>query len=179
MKQAFVALFVAVAGGLIVLFVSRVTPEVKPPSASTPSAQQLVAQPTATVRQVPQPMASQPTVQPTAPVQSAGQVPGVQHPAPAVPATLEEAARRWGGQASWWTRLESNGWKLQGSLTLKVDRDWRVDYIDTDGNVKSCGDSFEPGVYGPATVNVTAATLWYVPGETRCPSWTIWSKSHS
>lgn len=94
-----------------------------------------------------------------------------------VPSTPEEAARKWGGQPEWWSRVESNGWKVNSPLTLTIGRGWRVDYTDPDGNIKSCGDTFEPGVYGPTTVNVTVATLWYVPGETECPSWTVWSQS--
>ncbi|MEK6751778.1 MAG: hypothetical protein AABZ00_05880 [Chloroflexota bacterium] len=95
-----------------------------------------------------------------------------------LPTTPDEAARKWGGQSQWWEKLSTNGWKLRGTLTLTVENGWRIDYTDTNGNIKSCGDKFEPGVYGSVTVNVVEATLWYVPGETKCPSWTVWSQSH-
>jgi hypothetical protein len=98
-------------------------------------------------------------------------------PLPEVPATPEEASRKWGGQPEWWRRIENNGWKLEATMSLTIGYGWRVDYTDQNGSIKSCGDKFDPGVYGPSTVDVTIATLWYVPGETRCPSWTVWSQA--
>ena len=95
-----------------------------------------------------------------------------------LPTTTSEAVSKWGGQPSWWEKLSNTGWKLRGALTLSVDEGWRIDYIDVNGNLKSCDSKGEPGIYGPITVSVVEATLWYVPGETKCPSWTIWGQNH-
>jgi hypothetical protein len=95
-----------------------------------------------------------------------------------VPNTPEEAAQKWGGSPAWWRKIEVNGWKLEAQLTVLVGADWRIDFVAPDGRISSCADTQAPGVYGPATVDVMVATLWYVPGETKCPPFTNWAKAN-
>lgn len=94
-----------------------------------------------------------------------------------VPRNAAEASAKWGGESHWWTIVDDGGWKVNGSLSINVDEGWRIDYVDRGGNIRSCDDIYEPGDYGPTRVEVTVATLWYVPGETVCPEWTTWAKS--
>jgi len=156
-----------------------VSSQTKPNTAGTPSQGPIsapVIQPSATI---PQAIATTrvPSTQPAVMTQppSGETLPQVSE----IPTTPDEAARKWGGRPSWWEKLSSNGWKLRGALAITVGDGWRIDFTDTNGNIKSCGDKYEPGVYGVAVVSVVEATLWYVPGETKCPSWTIWSQNHS
>jgi hypothetical protein len=95
-----------------------------------------------------------------------------------VPNTSEEAAQKWGGSPAWWRNIAATGWKLEAQHTVTIGPDWRIDFVAPDGRISSCDSTQAPGVYGPATVDVTVATLWYVPGETKCPPSTTWGKAN-
>ena len=94
-----------------------------------------------------------------------------------LPRSASEAAARFGGAPAGWRVIDANGWEYRGDgarLTIPVD--YRIDYAGADGGIYSCGDVQAPGTYGAVTVAVVAATVWYVPGETRCPSWTTYGQ---
>lgn len=95
-----------------------------------------------------------------------------------VPSTPDEAANKWGGSPSWWKQIEVNGWTLNAAIALSIGKDWRIDFTRPDGQIYSCASTQNPGIYGPATVEVQVATLWYVPGEEKCPPFTIWGKAN-
>lgn len=96
-----------------------------------------------------------------------------------IPESSEQASTLFGGSAEDWSRFHTNGWKFSpGAASLiQWPEGWRADYTDANFAIFSCGDTYEPGVYGSAEATVIEATLWYVPGEDRCPSWTTWSQS--
>ncbi len=76
------------------------------------------------------------------------------------------AAEMFGGAASNWYPVGSNGWGFRDvSGQVKVPAGWRLDYTG-----HSCEHMTEQGIYG-STVMVPpygAGTLWFVPGETGC-----------
>lgn len=83
----------------------------------------------------------------------------------------------------WLTAFGTNGCYLNAPspATVDVPEGWRLDFTDENGVDNSCSSSQKPGIYGPRQRVATpgVATFWFVPGETKCPWWSGYGKTHA